>query len=243
MAVMAPEFFVGREGSWSRIRKKPDTPAKGTSLFLRIPPRGRLDHAHPGNDSCRVNDEAIPLTELLQDASQGDAQALGRVFEQLYPQLKRIAHARLYRQGGPGHLGTTALVHESFVRMAGGARLQLQGRAHFLGYAAKTMRHIIVDLARRQLAQCRGGDQLQVTLDTSLRDGAGSQASEWIVAVHEALADLEAIDASLARVVEMRYFAGYTDLEIAELLGSSERTVRRQWDKARAWLGVALGPH
>lgn len=212
-------------------------------LLLRIHPCGCLDQAQPGDDSCRVNDEAISLTDLLQDASQGDALALGRVFEVLYPQLKRIAHARLYRQGGPAHLGTTALVHESFMRMAGSSRLQLQGRTHFLGYAAKTMRHIIVDLARRQLAQCRGGDQMQVTLDTSLRDGAASEASEWIVAVHEALADLEGIDAGLARVVEMRYFAGYTDLEIAELLGSSERTVRRQWDKARAWLGVALGPH
>ncbi len=213
-----------------------------------------------------MNDEAISLTGLLRDASQGDAPALGRVFESLYPQLKRIAHVRLYRQGGPAHLGTTALVHESFMRMVesacrpalpaappGGmgnvAEPQLpmnchqrwQDRAHFLAYAAKTMRHVIVDLARRQLAQRRGGDQIQVTLDTSLHEGAGGDASEWIVAVHEALSGLEEIDADLARVVEMRYFAGYTDLEIAELQGCSERTVRRQWDKARAWLGVALG--
>lgn len=212
-------------------------------LLLRIHPCGCLDQAQPGDDSCRVNDEAISLTDLLQDASQGDALALGRVFEVLYPQLKRIAHARLYRQGGPAHLGTTALVHESFMRMVENSRLQLHDRAHFLGYAAKTMRHVIVDCARRQLAQCRGGDQVHVTLDTSLQQGPVDEASEWIVAVHEALADLESIDADLARVVEMRYFAGYTDTEIAELLGRSERTVRRQWDKARAWLGVALGPH
>lgn len=190
-----------------------------------------------------MNDEATSLTGLLQDASRGDAPALGRVFESLYPQLKRIAHVRLYRQGGPAHLGTTALVHESFMRMVESCHLRWQDRAHFLAYAAKTMRHIIVDLARRQLAQCRGGDQIHVTLDTSLHEGADGDASEWIVAVHEALSGLEDIDADLARVVEMRYFAGYTDLEIAELLGCSERTVRRQWDKARAWLGVALGAH
>lgn len=190
-----------------------------------------------------MKDEATSLTALLQDASQGDAPALGRVFESLYPQLKRIAHVRLYRQGGPAHLGTTALVHESFMRMVESSHLRWQDRAHFLAYAAKTMRHVIVDLARRQLAQCRGGDQVQVTLDTSLHAGADGEASEWIVAVHEALSGLEEIDASLARVVEMRYFAGYSDVEIAALLGCSERTVRRQWDKARAWLGVALGAH
>ncbi len=212
-------------------------------LVLRIHPCGCLDQPPRGNDSCRVNNEATPLTELLQDVSHGDALALGRVFESLYPQLKRIAHARLYRQGGPAHLGTTALVHESFMRMVESSHLRLHDRTHFLGYAAKTMRHLIVDFARRQLAQCRGGDQIQVTLDTSLHEGAGNDASDWIVAVHEALADLEDIDADLARVVEMRYFAGYTDVEIAELLGCSERTVRRQWDKARAWLGVALSPH
>jgi RNA polymerase sigma factor (TIGR02999 family) len=187
-----------------------------------------------------VNDPALPLTQLLDDASRGDALALGRVFELLYPQLKRLAHARLYRHGGPAHLSTTALVHESFMRMVQSSRLQLHDRVHFLGYAAKTMRHIIVDFAREQLAQCRGGDQVHVTLDTSLQDGAGSEASEWVVGVHEALAELEGIDAELARVVEMRYFGGYTEPEIAEILGSSERTVRRQWDKARAWLGVAL---
>lgn len=202
---------------------------------------GSLDRIARGNDSCRVNNEATSLTALLQDASRGDAPALGRVFESLYPQLKRIAHVRLYRQGGPAHLHTTALVHESFMRMVESCHLRWQDRAHFLAYAAKTMRHIIVDLARRQLAQCRGGDQVHVTLDTSLHAGAEGDASEWIVAVHEALSGLEDIDADLARVVEMRYFAGYTDLEIAELRGCSERTVRRQWDKARAWLGVALG--
>jgi RNA polymerase sigma factor (TIGR02999 family) len=183
---------------------------------------------------------APPLTELLHGASQGDALALGRVFEALYPQLKRLAHARLYRHGQPAHLGTTALVHESFMRMVQNSRLHLDDRVHFLAYAAKTMRRIIVDCAREQLAQCRGGGQVHVTLDTSLGDGVHGDASERILSVHDALAELERIDAELARVVEMRYFAGYTECEIAQILGRSERTVRRQWDKARAWLGVAL---
>lgn len=211
-----------------------------SSSLLGTHPGRCLDRVPRRNDSRTVTDPDLPLTELLNEAAQGDALALGRVFEVLYPQLKRLAHARLYRHGSPGHLGTTALVHESFMRMVQSSRLRLHDRMHFLAYAAKTMRGIIVDCAREQLAQSRGGDHVHVTLDTSLADGARGEASEWIVHVHDALAELESIDAGLARVVEMRYFAGYTEPEIAEILGSSERTVRRQWDKARAWLGVAL---
>ena len=180
------------------------------------------------------------LTQSLHEASRGDRQALDRVFEALYPDLKRVAHARLYRQGGPAGMHTTALVHESFMRMVDAARLPWQNRAHFLAYAAKTMRHIIVDGARTHLAQRRGGTLDHVTLDANLHDGPADGGDDLIVQVHEALRSLEQIDPALAELVEMRYFAGYTEVQIAEIQGSSERTVRRQWDKARAWLAMAL---
>ena len=182
------------------------------------------------------------LTQLLQLAAQGERGALDRVFSVLYPDLRRIAHARLRAQGGVAHLETTALVHESFLRLVGAAELKLTDRKHFFTYAAKTMRNIIIEFAREHLAQRRGGGQAALRLDTALANqlpGAdGADAS--LIAINDALAALESLDTALARVVEMRYFAGYSEVEIAELTGSSERTVRRQWDKARAFLLATL---
>jgi RNA polymerase sigma factor (TIGR02999 family) len=185
---------------------------------------------------------SLPLTDWLQQAADGQQHALGRVFEALYPELKRIAHARLYHQGGVAGLSTTTLVHEAFVRLVGARELQLDDRRHFLAYAAKTMRHLIVDLAREHLAQRRGGDQERVTLDTQAAAALpAAQPDEQVLAVHEALQRLAVLDAEAAEVVELRYFAGYTEAEIAELHGVSDRTVRRRWDRARAWLEVELG--
>ena len=182
------------------------------------------------------------LTQLLQLAAQGERGALDRVFSVLYPDLRRIAHARLRAQGGVAHLETTALVHESFLRLVGAAELKLTDRKHFFTYAAKTMRNIIIEFAREHLAQRRGGGQAALRLDTALANqlpGAdGADAS--LIAINDALAALESLDTALARVVEMRYFAGYSEVEVAELTGSSERTVRRQWDKARAFLLATL---
>jgi RNA polymerase sigma factor (TIGR02999 family) len=121
--------------------------------------------------------------------------------------------------------------------------LRLQDRRHFFAYAAKTMRNLIVDSAREQLADCRGAGAEHVTLgaDEALQV-ADLRASDELVGVDEALRALETIDRELAELVEMRYFGGYTEVEVAELLGITERTVRRRWDKARAWLFVALDP-
>lgn len=184
----------------------------------------------------------LPLTDWLRQAADGQPVALGRVFEALYPDLKRIAHARLYHQGGVAGLSTTTLVHEAFMRLVGAQSLQIDDRRHFLAYAAKTMRHLIVDLAREHLAQRRGGDQERVTLDTQASAALpAAQPDEQVLAVHDALQRLAALDAEAAEVVELRYFAGYTEAEIAELHGVSDRTVRRRWDRARAWLEVELG--
>ena len=184
-----------------------------------------------------------PLTDLLQLAARGEPGALDQVFAVLYPELRQIAHARLRSQGGVAHLETTALVHESFLRLVNAQRLAVTGRKNFFTYAAKTMRNIIVDFAREQLADRRGGGQpaLQITptLAGTVRSGDGDAT---LIRINDALLELEKVDPLLTQVVEMKYFAGYTEVEIAELLGSSERTVRRQWEKARAFLLVSLQP-
>jgi RNA polymerase sigma factor (TIGR02999 family) len=182
-----------------------------------------------------------PLTALLQQAAQGQRGALNRVFEVLYPDLHRIAHARLHIQGRGAHLETTALVHESFLRLIDAAELTLADRKHFFTYAAKTMRNIIIDFARENLAQRRGGGRPMLQLNTSLAGSLpATDGDASLVALNEALQTLETLDPALAQIVEMRYFAGYSEGEIAELTGLSERTVRRQWEKARAFLLATL---
>jgi RNA polymerase sigma factor (TIGR02999 family) len=182
-----------------------------------------------------------PLTQLLQQAAHGEPGALNQVFSVLYPDLRRIAHARLRSQGGVAHLETTALVHESFLNLISAAKLQLTDRRHFFTYAAKTMRNIIIEFAREHLAQRRGGGHVALHLDTALANKLPTQDGDAsLIAVNDALSALETVDPTLAQIVEMRYFAGYSEIEIAELTGSSERTVRRQWDKARAFLLATL---
>ena len=184
------------------------------------------------------------ITVLLRRAAAGDRAALDAVYASLYPDLKRLARARLRQQGRGESVSTTLLVHESFVRLAGARDLRLEDRRHFFAYAAKTMRNIIIDNAREHLAERRGGGAEHVTLgdaDSDAMQLADTGASDELVRVNEALRELETVDAELAELVEMRYFGGYSEVEIAELQGINERTVRRRWDKARAWLFVALG--
>lgn len=184
---------------------------------------------------------SAPITELLQQVAAGDRAAIDAVFGALYPDLKRIARARLRQQGHGDGLHTTTLVHESFMRLVQARSLHLQDRRHFFAYAAKMMRNIIVDSAREHLAERRGGGAEHVTLSgDEVEAVAGDGADTDLVRVHDALRELEALDPALAELVEMRYFGGYDDLEIAELLGITDRSVRRRWEKARAWLYVAL---
>ena len=187
--------------------------------------------------------EDAPLTQLLQLAGQGDREALDRVFAVLYPELRQIAHQRLRRQAGIADLATTALVHESFLRLIASDQLKLADRQHFFAYAAKTMRSIIIDFARKDMAERRGGGLEPLQLDTELADELGGNATgKTLIEVNDSLLALEKVDPILAQVVEMRYFAGYSETEVAELMGTSERTVRRQWDKARLFLLVSMQP-
>lgn len=182
----------------------------------------------------------VALTELLALAAQGDRAAMDRVVEALYPELRRIAHARLRPYGAGAPVPTTVLLHESYLRLVQAKSLSLVDRKHFLTYAAKVMRHVLIDLARERDAQRRGGGVEDLPLDPDAAPGLAAEEPRTLLRVHEALLALEQADAELARIVEMRYFGGYSDAEIAELAGISVRTVRRQWEKARAYLLVAL---
>jgi RNA polymerase sigma factor (TIGR02999 family) len=179
------------------------------------------------------------ITELLAAARSGDAAAANSAFTLLYNDLRRLARAKLRQHQPMTLLDTTALVHESYLKLVGQQSLPASDRHHFFAYAARVMRSVIVDMARTRLAERRGGDAAHVTLSTDVADSTPAPESE-VLRVHEALEELAQADAALAQVVEMRYFGGMTEPEIAEALGSSERTVRRQWQKARLLLSMSL---
>ncbi|MEQ1684595.1 MAG: ECF-type sigma factor [Burkholderiaceae bacterium] len=160
--------------------------------------------------------------------------------EATYAELKKIARARLHASGPLTQLNTTALVNESYLRLSARAeQLQFPSEGHYYAYAAKVMRSIIIDLVREHQAERRGGGALRVTLSTTLGDGL--PAEDEALHVDEALRALEQVEPRLAQVVEMRYYGGLTETEIATALGVTDRTVRRDWDKARAILRTMLG--
>jgi len=179
------------------------------------------------------------ITVWIAKARQGDSEALGQIFAALYPELRGVAHRRLARDVRHAMLDTTALVHECYLKFSSAQRLSVQDRAHFLSYCATAMRSIIVDAARSAQAGRHGGTAAHVELDTSHRDSL-ARPEEEILDVDAALSALAELDPRLVRVVEMRYFAGMTDLEIGEALGVTDRTVRRDWEKARLVLAHAL---
>jgi RNA polymerase sigma factor (TIGR02999 family) len=151
-----------------------------------------------------------------------------------------MARIRLRSGRRPTLLDTVSLVHESYLRFAGAGQLRLEDRVHFLRWAAKVMRSVIIDFARRRRAERRGGDSIRVTWTPEIdRRDMGSELE--ILRVHDALDELATVDARMAQVVEMRYFAGMRETEIAEALGVTDRTVRREWEKARLLLREALG--
>lgn len=175
------------------------------------------------------------ITVLLQRAGENDREAIDALFALLYDDLKRIAHGRLAASGHHTLLDTSSLVHEAYLRFQQAARVTLKDREHFLAYAATTLRSVVVDFVRKRKTERRGGDAVHVALDTNIGDNLTATDDE-ILAVHDALEELARIDERLVRVVEMRYFAGLTEVEIAAALGVTERTVRRDWEKARVLL-------
>jgi len=178
------------------------------------------------------------ITHLLRSASAGDRAAADEVVALLYDDLRRLARQRL-RQSGDLTLDATALVHESYLKLQRSAELDFPDRKHFLAYAARVMHSIVIDLVRARQSERRGGELQQVTFNTGIAELA-PQRDDEILRVHEALEELAAMDERLAQVVEMRYFGGLIESEIAEALGVTERTVQRDWQKARLFLSMAM---
>ncbi len=185
--------------------------------------------------------ESASLTDLIADARRGEAGALDKIFHAAYDDLHALASARLRACGRDGLLDTTALVHESYLRFVQAGTLKAEDRPHFLNYAGRVMRSVIVDFARERLAQRRGGGALHVTLNTDVAESMGGAGEEEILRIHEALEELATHDERLVRVVEMRYFGGLSEAEIAASLDVHVRTVRRDGEKARLLLAEALG--
>jgi len=154
-------------------------------------------------------------------------------------ELRRIANRYMRAESGGHTLQPTALVNEAYVRLLDWKNVEWRDRSHFLGYAARVMRSIVVDFVRQRLAKRRGGDELRVTLGTDIRD-CTPVSEEQIMQVDEALQELAVLDPRLVEVVEMRYFAGFTVEQIAESRGVTTRTIRRDWEKARLLLYAAL---
>jgi RNA polymerase sigma factor (TIGR02999 family) len=186
-----------------------------------------------------VTDDRLDLTELIHRAQQGDAEAADSLYAATYAELRKLARGRLRATSRNTLLDTSSLVHESYLRFAGAGRLRLEDRVHFMRWAARVMRSVIVDFARRRNADRRGGSASHITLTTQIDERIPSGAVE-ILRVHDALDHMASLNARLAQVVEMRYFGGMTEPEIARTLGVTDRTVRRDWEKARLLLRDAL---
>jgi RNA polymerase sigma factor (TIGR02999 family) len=181
------------------------------------------------------------VTLLLDASRRGDSGAVEQLFDLLYQDLRQLAHARLRRSGQLTLLDTTALVHESYLRLFKSGSIEAQDRGHFMGYAAQVMRSIVVDFVRRRSADRRGGDAIHVDLDLAAVQVEDPRERE-VLQIHEALQELAKIDPRLVRVVEMRYFAGMTEEEVADALDRSVRSVARDWEKARLFLATTLTP-
>jgi RNA polymerase sigma factor (TIGR02999 family) len=179
-----------------------------------------------------ASEPAGDVTRLLAAARSGDRGALDQLFDLVYHELRRIARAQL--AGGGETLRTTALVHEAYLKMVQGQAATPQDRTHFFATAARAMRQILVDHARRHQARKRGAGVRPEALDEE-RIGAGARQEE-ILAVDTALSRLEKLDGRLARLVELRFYAGLSVEETAGALAISERTVKRDWRRARAFL-------
>lgn len=181
-----------------------------------------------------------PLTSLIQRAHQGDGRAADDLYAAVYDELRRLAHG-VRRDESAQTLNTTALVHEAWIKLAASPASEVASRAHFKHIAARAMRQVLVDQARARRAAKRGGGMAAVTLEESLAPGWETADSLEVVALDEALRELEEVDPRAAKVVECRFFGGMEVEETAAALGISTATVKRDWRVARAWLARALG--
>jgi RNA polymerase sigma factor (TIGR02999 family) len=183
--------------------------------------------------------DAASISDLLHAHGSGDASAFERVVPLVYDELRRIARHHLRRTSRGVSLDTTGLVHEAYLKLAG-AGLRVEDRRHLLAVAARAMRQVIVSRARARAAQKRGGGAVAVPIEEEAIAAAGPSA-EWLLALDDALLRLREHDERLVRIVECRFFAGFSEEETAQALDLSLRSVQRGWMKARAWLALELG--
>lgn len=197
------------------------------------PPRVDTDFGEPLRHSATYDIRAMAMS----DVSPAKDESAGKLFALLYDELRSLAHAQVRRGSSP--VSTTTLVHESFVRLSQSGQVRIEDQRHFLAYASTVMRSIVVDFARANLAEKRGSGLTPVTLNTAIANSAVA-SDEQVLEIHDALEKLSQLDGRLAKVVEMRYFGGLTDTEIADVLQLTPRTVQRDWEKARMLLRVSL---
>ena len=210
-----------------------------------IEPAHSSDHAPETDATAVAEQEVAAAVEMLQ---RGAPDALHRIIPAVYAELRRMAHHQLARERDGHTLSTTALVHEAYLRLADHGGVEWGSRAHFFALAARAMRRVLVDYARRHQAERRGGpNRRNVALeDAELRSDADAlrvaARGDELLALDEALERLAAVDPRAARVVECRFFGGLSEAETAEALGVSRRTVAGDWIVARGWLYQALRP-
>lgn len=177
------------------------------------------------------------ITVILNRAGTGDPKAAGELLPLVYDELRRLAAAKMARESAGHTLQATALVHEAWMRLSGDRKTEWQNRAHFFAAAAESMRRILIDCARRRRAERHGGGLKRVDVnDSDEAIAAPSSSDDELLAVHESLDRLAILDARKAELVKLRYFAGLTLEQAADVLGVSVPTAKRDWAYARAWL-------
>jgi RNA polymerase sigma factor (TIGR02999 family) len=191
--------------------------------------------------------EAYSVSAMLTSSAPSSPKTSARLLELVYDQLHRLAKHRMASESKGHTLQATALVHEAYARLVGNAEIAWQGKAHFFAVAAEAMRRILVDHARAKGRLKRGGDRgsggTRRRVPLAVLDLAAAEEPEEILAVDKAFGRLQEMDPDLARVVQLRFFAGLTEQETAQAMGVSERTIRRDWTVARAWLRRWLDEH
>lgn len=189
-----------------------------------------------------MSDSPTRVTRLLQELSAGDDGAEEALFELLYDELYRVARGHLAGAPGRATLQATALVNEAYLRLVGKAGSSWENRRHFFFSAARAMHDVLVEEARRKATRRRGGDRTRVTLENLEQDVGLETPADELLALDEALRSIEADDPRRANIVRLRFFAGLSEEETAELIGVSKRTISREWSIARARLALLVRP-
>ena len=178
--------------------------------------------------------EPRELTSQILREGQGDARAFDRLAPVVYSELKKMARGQMHREEPGTTLQPTALVHEAYIRLVNESEIDRRGRTYFFGAAAQSMRRILIERARARGAQKRGGDMDRVTLVPEV--AVTKETDVDVLALEEALTALAALNARQAQIVELRFYGGLSVKEVAEFLGVSDRTIKTDWQVARAWL-------